>query len=437
MRPKATSSSPDATKWTFKLRPNITWHDGTPLTAEHFSTMFGYTKDESLKGSIAVDKIRLLMNAVASVDVPDPATVVFNLSQPTSFFLESIDYLYIMKIADPGDVEFLKAPPIGTGPYQLKEWKPGQGATYQAHPTYYLPENQRWKTVNVRRFGRPEALLPNLESAAVQGIRVENLSLVKRLRDANYQVATQPTGVLYCLIPNIRIAPLDDKRVRQALSYSLNRDLMTQVAFFGVGRSTSSGFAYPGSLAYDPSLVNAYPFDLDRAKALLTEAGVGGGFDLGTIHVWTSRSFEATAYQIWQQDLAKLGITVTLREVGNAERQDIGADSNLKGNKIMPWAIGRMLRDPAIPWSSQRPIIPGQNRLGFQDDQMKDLIAQGVAETDKAKRAAIYKQLNKLWVDNMHIIPVHTEEQCYAWAADVDPVGIDLTGALAWQAPTA
>jgi ABC-type transport system substrate-binding protein len=128
----------------------------------------------------------------------------------------------------------------------------------------------------VKRLSQAERLLPNLKSGALDGVLVTSFSDVAPLQaDTNYLVdVNDNAGSIFNMQVNTIRPPLDNKEVRQALSYSLNRVDLVKTAFFGGSKPITSTFYSPASLGYREDLVMAHPFDLARARKLLDDTGV-------------------------------------------------------------------------------------------------------------------------------------------------------------------
>jgi peptide/nickel transport system substrate-binding protein len=229
------------------------------------------------------------------------------------------------------------------------------------------------------------------------------------------------------MMVNTAKPPLDKKEVRQALSYSLNRVELVKTAFFGVSKPITTTFYSPASLGYRENLVMAHPFDLTKARKLLDDAGVKT-LDLTFVvtPAWPQMKLWGL---IWQQDLAKINVTLKLNEVENAKFNEIGAAKDFQDNDLVGWLNGRTTRDPAIFWSTQGNYRGNQqNPRGFVNEELEKLIAAGAIETDVEKRKTVYQQLNELAIDQSHIIPVATNPRIFAYAKAMQGAKIDLNG---------
>jgi len=231
------------------------------------------------------------------------------------------------------------------------------------------------------------------------------------------------------MMVNTSKPPLDKKEVRQALSYALNRVDLVKTAFFGVAKPITTTFYSPASLGYREDLVMAHPFDLAKARKLLDDAGVKNlDITLVVTPAWPQMKLWGL---VWQQDLAKINVTLKLNEVENAKFYDIGAAKDFQENDLVAWLNGRTTRDPAIFWSTQGNYRGNQmNVRGFVNDDLEKLIAAGAVETDTEKRKTIYQQLNALAIDLSHVIPVATNPRIFAYRNTIQGVKVDLNGNL-------
>ncbi|HZR01522.1 MAG TPA: ABC transporter substrate-binding protein [Chloroflexota bacterium] len=423
--------APDNLSIKLKLRDGLKWHDGKPVTADDFVTMFGYNKDEALAKDPSVTKIRGLMTPIKDVTAPDKSTVQMTFSAPVPYITDILDYWFLIRIDDKSDPQFLKKPPIGTGPFKQVEWQPNQFARYTRNPDYWNKDFPLIDEFLFKRLSQAETLLPNLKSGAVDGILMTSLSDVAPMQaDKGYTVdVNDNAGSIFNMNVNISKPPLDKKEVRQALSYSLNRVEMAKSAFFGVSKPITSTFYSPASLAYREDLVMAHPFDLQKARQLLDGAGVKSlDLTLVVTPAWPQMKLFGL---VWQQDLAKINVNLKINEVENAKFYEIGGAKDLQGNDLIAWLNGRTTRDPAIFWSTQGNYRGGStNPYGYKNDDMEKQIAAAAVETDPDKRKKMYQALNELAISESHVIAVATNPRIWAYRANITGYKVDLNGNL-------
>jgi peptide/nickel transport system substrate-binding protein len=132
---------------------------------------------------------------------------------------------------------------------------------------------------------------------------------------------------------------------------------------------------------------------------------------------------------LWQADLAKIGVKLTVNEVETAKFYEIAADKDLLGADIHPWLNGRVLRDPAILWSSQANFRGNERNVqGYRNPEMEKLIADAAVELDTAKRKAMYQRLNEIVVEDAYLIHVATNPFIFAMKKGVNGFTTDLIG---------
>jgi peptide/nickel transport system substrate-binding protein len=282
-----------------------------------------------------------------------------------------------------------------------------------------------------KRLTQAETMLPNLKSGALDGILMTSLADVAPLQaDKSYTIdVNESSGSFFNIQVNINKPPFDKKEVRQALSYSLNREEMVKSAFFGICKPIASPFFASTSLGYREDLVLAHKFDLDRARKLLDDAGVKN-LDLSIVvtPAWPQMKLFSL---IWQQDLKKIGLNLRINDVENAKFYEINTDKNLQGNELQAWLNARVARDPAIFWSTQRNYRAGTvGTFGLNNAEMEKLVADGAVEPDTEKRRKLYQRLNEITLEESHVLQVATNPRLFAYGKAVSGARTDLSGNL-------
>lgn len=414
-----------------KIRNNAKWHDGKPVTAQDFVTNFGYLKDPTIAKYYGAQKIQGLMAPAKEVRASDRLVLDIAFDKPVPYMTDILDYWFLVRIDDPSDARFLKKVPAGTGPFKMTEWVPNQYAKFVRFPDYWQKDLPYLNQFVFKRLAQAETLVPNLKSRAVDDVLISSLADVAPLRaDKNYTViSNENSGSVFNMIVNVRKPPFDKKGVRQALSYSLNRAGMAQTAFFGVSRPITSPFYSPSSLAYRANLVMAHPFDLRKAASLLEQAGVRNlDMAINTTAAWPQMKLFSL---IWQSDLAKIGVRLTVNEVENAQFYDIGGAPDLRGFAVHPWINARTTRDPAIFFNTQGSYRGDErNVYGYRNAQLEKLIADAAIETNVNRRKNLYQLANTIVVDDCYMIQVATNPRIWGQTARLRDVDIDLNGNL-------
>lgn len=420
----------DGLSFTVKMKENIFWHDGQPCNAHDIVTMYGYTQDEELLQENSVQRAATLLEPVADVQALDDYTVQFTFDTPLPYITEILDYFWAIRIDDKSDPAFMENLPIGTGPLQMTEWEPNQHTRYVRHEQYHHEDLPYLDELLFTRLEKSETLIPNLEADGVDGIFGPPLSDIPRLQaDDNYWVEiSNAAGSIFNIVVNTNMAPLDQKEVRQALSYALNRQAIVESAFFGIAMPITSPFWSPTSLAYREDLVNAHQYDLEKAADLLAQAGVSDlELDINVTSRWPQMKLFCL---IWQADLAEIGVTLNVSEVETGRFYDIGGDGNLLGFGLHPWLNGRTSRDPAIFLGTQGNYrgTSELNRYGWENEELEQIVADGAVELDLDARQALYQRANEILVDELPMIQVATDPRVWVWANKVQGPHIDLVG---------
>lgn len=312
-------SNADGTVWTFNLREGVTFHDGEPMNADAVV--------KSLDAARERGGASFIWWMVESIEAVDDLTVQFNLSAsaPVELIASS---LYGAWIVSPKALEAAAADEdywangieAGTGPYLIESYVPDQEIVFQKYENYWGGwEDDQFDTILVQII--PEALTQQqlLESGSVDlatSLPRDNYATFQGNPDYTY--FEEPSFFNYVGFFNTLRPPLDDAKVRQALSYAIPYDDIIQIGVKGLG-TQSRGPVPAGVWPWSPD-VNQYTYDLDRAKELLTEAGYeGGGFSLRLTYAAENATHEAYAPLI-KDSFAELGVDVTIEPIAFSQQ---------------------------------------------------------------------------------------------------------------------
>ena len=250
--------------------------------------------------------------------------------------------------------------------------------------------------VRVSILGDQQSMVTSLEGEALDAIINPPVRDAARLKqDPNWQVTVNPTsGYYYLMMANTTVPPLDNDLVRQALSYAVDRQRFVDAIL--VGLYETRDLPWPKhSPAFDAAKNAAQAFDLDRARALLAQAGVTNAqFDV----VYTSANAElAGLAQILQADFAKIGVNLTIKPLDDAVWRDQNAKISYQGINLALGGVAGMspssLFNVSVFWS------PTNGTTGFKSDTYTQLVNAASTETDAAKRKAVYDQINDYILD--------------------------------------
>ncbi len=418
--------SPDGKVWTFKLRKGVKFHHGYgELTAD--DVVYSLTRaGDPKKSSVSSD-----YSQFEKVEAVDPHTVRITLKTPVPSLLGLVANYHggniVSKKASQELGEGFKQKPVGTGPFMFKDYKAKQGITLAANPDYFRgkPKIDMLEFKFVPSDSSRELAFKKGELDIFTGKREEKW--VQRIgQDGDLTVDVFEPGELRTLHLNTKVKPLDDIRVRKAIAHALNRDDFIKLVGDSVTRKSWS--PVPNGYLGHTSDLPKYEFDLDKAKALMKEAGHENGFKLNAII--TKRSALLRPMQVIQAQLKKIGIDLELDVVEHsAFHSQIRKD-------LSPMVLYGAARFPvADTYLTQ--FYHGNSRVGtptavtnFNHCDMAD------AEIDNARKEPDANKQKELWaaaqrklMENVCSIPLFEQLQVWARRNSVD-YGYTLEGAL-------
>jgi peptide/nickel transport system substrate-binding protein len=297
--------APDGLAYTFKLRSGVKFHDGAPFSAADVKFTFerGAAPDSvnNLKKSLFV--------TIASVETPDTQTVILRLNKPDYLLLYRVGLSEAVIFSQPSAAN-AKANPIGTGPFKFVRWNKGDRLELTRFADYREPDTTGLKDIVFRFISDPAAIVAAMLSGDVDafpnGIPPENIPQFQA--DSRFTVKVGQTEGKTLLAINNGKKPFDDVRVRRAIAHALDRKAIIDGAMFGYALPIGSHFS-----PLDPGYVDLtgrYPYDVEKAKALLAEAGLPDGFS-ATLKL-PPPSYARRSGEIIAQQLAAVGIKVTI-----------------------------------------------------------------------------------------------------------------------------
>ncbi|MBV8084596.1 MAG: hypothetical protein JO247_07250, partial [Chloroflexi bacterium] len=229
---------------------------------------------------------------------------------------------------------------------------------------------------------------------------------------------------------NVTMKPQDNKMVRQAMNYALDRKRIVQTVYQNIGDTEDLPWL-PNSVAYEAAKNTTYPFDMDKAKALLAQAGLAAGsaFDI----VITSSSIEAAALaQIMQSALTQLGITLNIKPYDTASYLD--QINNHKYHGLYIGAIAYAAMEPVTIIANSRHLDPtGNSNTGYTSPQYLQLYNSAAVEPDASKRKALYSQLNDLFLDESAVMPIVSAPARLLTRNTVHDIGLSMHGAFLYN----
>jgi peptide/nickel transport system substrate-binding protein len=405
MRPALAESwetSADQLTWTFHLRKGVTFHDGSPFSAGDVVYSYQRIIDEQLSNAYR-------FSAVAGVSAPDALTVKITVKQPTPNLLVNIGGFKGMAIVQRKNVETgaIATHPIGTGPFAFKTAKGGDSITLVANRSYWGGA-PAISGVTFRFIPEPSTALSALQAGEIDWTDSVPTQRVDELKgDNSITLGLTPSNDYWYLALNEARRPWNDPRVRQAIAYGIDRDAI--VAATSYGTATANQLAIPQGSPWYTDYRN-YTHDIDKAKSLLSQAGVKEQ----TLEMMATSEYPetVTAAQIIADNLAALGITVKIRTVDFATWLD---DQN-KGNfdmLMMGW-LGNI--DPDDFYYAQHHTGGKSNAQKFSNPQVDALLDAGRTETNREVRKSDYARAATVIADQASYIYLYNPSVIQAWS---------------------
>ena len=397
VRPELAESwdlTPNGRDLTMKLRQGVRFHSGRPFDARAVQFNLERVRRQEIAANVAP-----LAARVAEIATPDDRTVTLRFERPNPAVFDLFDSLYIMD-PDSADVEQRGA---GTGPFRLEEWVPGSHARLVRFPEHWRPERPYVDELVLRSIPDTFGLATSLEARALDAAWSLSYRDAARLNGTDGIAVDQGRGNFYFdVIFKLAEPPFADRRVRQAINHAVNREQFVRGALAGQSRPTCVPLA-PSSWAYDPALEARFPFDLERARQLLAEAGLSEGFE--TVITTSSKRTPGLGNlaQILQADLKKIGVDARIEDLEPAVYSE---KFRKREFKILLQTYGFANKDPDSLFSVAIAWHPRGNPAGFQSEEYARLAVEGASVVDRQQRLETYRQLLTLAMEESFVIPV-------------------------------
>lgn len=391
--------SPDGTVYTFKLR-EATFSDGTPVTAS--DVVFSLTRVRDTESS----PMRGLFTVMTKAEAPDPRTVVLTLSSPAPAFMSTLAMFaasivpeHAVKAAGEGFGER----PIGSGAFVLKEWRRGDRVILERNPLYWEAGLPKLDGIEWIYVPNDNTRMLKLTAGEVDAATFVPWNQIKDLQnDPNIRVQLDKSTRMDHILVNHAHPPLDNKAVRQALNMAIDQQAIVDAVTFGFGVPANSFFPLDG-MDYNPDNPN-YPYDPEKARAMLTEAGVSG-LRLDFVIVTGDSAHEQIAVLVKDQ-LGKIGVDVNVVKMEAGQQWDalVAGEYDIG---IMWW-----VNDIFDPDQKARFCVYGdpENRsyyTNYRNPKVSALVDEAAVELDPVRRRALYFEIQAIAKDDVHWIDLY------------------------------
>jgi peptide/nickel transport system substrate-binding protein len=389
--------STDNTTLKLNLRKGVQFHTGREFTSDDVKYNFLRVRDPKvapLTGTLAPQSAWF-----TNIDLPDKYTVVLTADKPRPGIF---DFLSGFNMVDRDTVEGPngKTALNGTGACKIVEWVSGDHITLARNPNYWQTGRPYIDGFQVSILRDPQTMVTQLESGALDAVYAPPLTDTVRLKQTpNFQALVNPQlGQFFYVNQNVTLPLFQDKVVRQAMNFALNRQRISQTVLQGLCGDPVCLPWPQQSPAYEPAKNATYTFDLSKAAALLKQAGVSGGsLEIAYSTGGYGQEFASMA-QIYQADLQSLGLQVTLKPMDGPTFTQSGQQHTYQGLRIGSGASAGNFEASTMLQSTSAFNYAG-NFAGFKDDMYGQLVLSATTEPDAAKRKQVYSQLNDYLLD--------------------------------------
>ncbi|HJD43154.1 MAG TPA: peptide ABC transporter substrate-binding protein [Candidatus Mediterraneibacter quadrami] len=415
----------DSTEWTFHLREDARWSDGTPVMAADFlNTITRALNPESGSGYanylFPIENAEAIYNGEAEADslgveTPDDHTLIFHLTEPCVYFLD----LLRLPVYTPSCAEYADSAESGwdrdpgtslaNGPFCLEEYVPDQYFILEKNEYYWNADEVNLDRITYRFFDDTQAMANAYEAGEVD-VATSLSSTVMEMYEGQEDLFVTDLIATRYIYMNLNVEPLGDVRVREAVNLAINREDLCTI----VGSDTEPAYNLVAKYMKDRNTGGYFvdeaeqPFEenVERARELLAEAGYpdGEGFPELTYKYPTLEMDSVTAQVIQEQLKNNLGITIRL------EAQELQA--NYSSRHAGDFDLCRMnwTADFADPYTYLSMLMSNStyNCSGICDPQYDELVAQSGSESDPAARADLMHRAEQLAVgEQFYIIPLY------------------------------
>ncbi|MWV60769.1 ABC transporter substrate-binding protein [Rathayibacter sp. VKM Ac-2754] len=412
--PDGTLSPGLATSWTYdetnteltlELRDDVTFTDGSAFDAEAVKANI----EHAAAGSGA-DKWRSA--SISEVEVVSPTEVVFTLAQPDPFLLTNLAFS-AGAIGAPDALENadIALNPVGSGPYTLDTAATTVGSSfvYAKNPDYWDAEAWPYERITLTVIADVTARVNAVKSGQADGAWIDQATSTG-FDDARFALYSDPVdwvGINIADRDGTTQPALADVRVRQAIAMAFDRQAILDSIDGGAGTVTEQMWS-EGTAAYDPAIEGTYPYDPDRAKELLAEAGYPDGFAVEMADF----SFRAKYQPIVQKYLAAIGITVTYVPINPANLFQEFANPRFT---LQIASVG----GGADSWDNLTTVLPDGffNPFHTSTPELESIVEQ-IRSTSDAEQVSAYQAANRYVTDNAWVAPWYKVDSFYVTSKD-------------------
>ena len=375
------SISEDGSEYTFTLRDGIKFHDGNPVTVEDVK----YSLERYATGSSASAAFAIFEEA----EVVDDSTVKVKLSTGNTEFLSELTCAFLEQANDGNE----QTNPIGTGPFKYKSYKPGEELVVEKNTEYWNNPYPYLDEVTFKIETDVDAAVMELSAGSIDILQYLTTDQASTLGD-DFEILHGSVNYVQGLFLNNTYGPLKDERVRQALSYAIDKQSISDFLFDGYSHVIGTNMIPAFAKYYNEETENTYSVDIEKAKDLLADAGYEDGFDL-KITVPNNYEPHKGAAEIIVENLKEIGVNATIDLVEfTAWYDDVYVGRNYEATVV---AVDGTLSPSS--WFEKNVSTSDNNFTNYNNPEFDEKYNQAVATTDDEEKITLYKELQTILSD--------------------------------------
>ncbi|MBB3561963.1 peptide/nickel transport system substrate-binding protein [Rhizobium sp. BK512] len=420
---KSWDISPDGLTYTFKLQTGVKFHDGEAFD----STGAKFALDRA-RGKDSVNPQKRFFASIASIETPDAETLVLHLSSPTGSLIYWLGWPASVMVG-PKSAADDKTTPVGTGPFKFSTWAKGDHVELIKNADYWNKDGAaKLEKVTFRFINDPQAQAAALKSGDLDAFPEFAAPELMSSFDGDARLATKVGNTELKVVAGMNNArkPFDDKRVRQALMMAIDRQTVIDGAWSGLGTAIGSHYT-PNDPGYQ-DMTGVLPYNVEKAKALLTEAGYPNGFTF-TIKS-PQMAYAPRSAQVMQAMLAEIGVTVNIeptefpakwvKDVMTSRDYDMTIVAHAE-----PMDIDIYSRDPYY--------------FNYKNPAFNDLMKKVQETADPSEQAKIYGEAQKILAEDVPALYLFVMPKLGVWDKKLkglwenEPIPSNVLSNVSWD----
>ena len=414
----------DPKTYVFTLRDGVTFHDGTPLTADDVVFSIEWNMDPDNASQLAA-----FFASVDTVEATADNEITVTLKKPDAQFIYSTAHMsgFIMKQEqletageDFGTPDVL---PVGTGPYRLVEFVPDDHVTLERFDGYWGEQGPAQRIV-IREIPDSQTRLLAMQNGDIDGTFDVPVSEADQWEGLDgVTLITAPSNGVYQLILDFETPPFDDPNVREAIAMAVDREGIVQAVLHGNGAPALAinppgiwgGVLDEGAVIEFYQTIPTYQFDLDAARAALAQSSVPDGFDF-SVPVPNNDPVAINSFLAIAESLGQIGITMDVRQVDPGEWLDVYFGHEDLGAQFMSYFPD--YADPAnypyLFYYSGNAVANGLNGSNYRNDEVDAAIETALQSTDTEERAQALEDAIAQAQEDVATVPIHWPDSAMA-----------------------